>query len=36
MIPTGLPGLNGSYDAELDITMPESVDTSVSFGPPTN
>ncbi|HBC18697.1 MAG TPA: Long-chain fatty acid transport protein, partial [Alcanivorax sp.] len=31
MIPTGLPGLNGSYDAELDITMPESVDTSVSF-----
>ena len=31
MIPTGLPELNGSYDAELDITMPESVDTSVSF-----
>ncbi|MBL4570668.1 MAG: outer membrane protein transport protein [Alcanivorax sp.] len=27
----GLPGLNGKYDAELDITMPESVDTSVSF-----
>ena len=31
MIPTGLPGLNGKYDAELDITMPESIDTSFSF-----
>lgn len=30
-IPTGLPGLNGKYDAELDITMPESVDTSFSY-----
>ena len=31
MIPTGLPGLNGKYDAKLDITMPESVDTSFSY-----
>lgn len=31
MIPTGLPGLNGKYNAELDITMPESIDTSFSF-----
>ena len=31
MIPTGLPGLNGKYDAELDITMPESVDTAFSY-----
>ncbi|PHR63776.1 outer membrane protein transport protein [Alcanivorax sp.] len=31
MFPAGTPGLNGKYDAELDITMPESVDTSVSF-----
>ncbi len=31
MFPAGTPGLNGKYDAELDITMPESVDTSVSL-----
>ncbi|EKF73711.1 putative outer membrane protein [Alcanivorax hongdengensis A-11-3] len=31
MVPTGLPGLNGSYDASLDITLPESVDSSVTW-----
>lgn len=31
VIPTGLPGLNGKYDAELDITMPETIDTSFSY-----
>ncbi|MCK0154705.1 outer membrane protein transport protein [Alcanivorax sp. S6407] len=25
------PALDGKYDAEVDITMPESVDTSISF-----
>lgn len=29
--PMSLPGLNGYYDAKLDITMPESVDTSFSY-----
>ena len=30
-IPGMTPGLNGEYDAKLDITMPESVDTSFSY-----
>ena len=30
-IPGMSPGLNGKYDAEVDISMPESVDTSISF-----
>lgn len=27
----GLPGINGKYDAGLDITMPESVDSSATW-----
>src|SRR5690606_975758 len=28
---TGMDTLNGTYDATVDITMPESIDTSVTY-----